>query len=106
MSFLIILKDYSQIIKINYLDSMESTTIKKFMSFTDKEKEEFLTYKIVYLDEITYDENIISYNGDSICEFLNTDNKKINKQELMQQFGSYELHRFLQKDSFFQELKI
>jgi len=105
MSFLIILKDYLQIIKINYLDNMKTITINEFISFTDKEKKEFLSSKIVYLDEMSYDENIISYNGDSICEFLNTDNKKINKQELIQQFGSYELHRFLQKDSFFSRIK-
>ena len=105
MSFLTILKDYLQIIKINYLDSMESTTIKKFMSFTDKEKEEFLTSKIVYLDEITYDKNIISYNDSNICEFLNNDNEEVNEQELLQQYGSYELHGFLQKDSFFSRIK-
>ena len=105
MSFLITLKDYLQIIKINYLDNMEPITIKKFMSFIDKEKKEFLSSKSVYLDEMSYDENIISYNGDSICEFLNTDNKKINKQELKQQFGSHELHKFLQKDSFFSRIK-
>ena len=105
MSFLTILKDYLQIIKINYLDSMEPTTIKKFMSFTDKEKEEFLTSKIVYLDEITYDKNIISYSDNNICEFLNSNNEEVNEQELLQQYGSYELHGFLQKGSFFTRIK-
>ena len=105
MSFLIILKDYLQIIKINYLDNMETTTIKKFMSFTDKEKEEFLTSKVVYLDEITYDKNIISYNDNNICEFLNSDNEEVNEQELLRQYGSHELHGFLQKDSFFIRIK-
>lgn len=105
MSFLTILKDYLQIIKINYLDNMEPTTIKKFMSFTDKEKEEFLTSKIVYLDEMTYDKNIISYNDNNLCEFLNSDNEEVNEQELLQQYGSYELHGFLQKGSFFTRIK-
>lgn len=105
MSFLIILKGYLQIIKINYLDSMESITIKKFMSFIDKEKEEFLISKIVYLDEMTYDKNIISYNDNNLCEFLNSDNEEVNEQELLQQYGSYELHGFLQKGSFFTRIK-
>ena len=105
MSFLIILKDYLQIIKINYLDNMETITIKKFMSFTDKEKEEFLTSKIVYLDEITYDKNIISHNDNNVCEFLNSDNEEVNEQELLQQYGSHELHGFLQKNSFFTRIK-
>ena len=105
MSFLIILKDYLQRIKINYLDSMEPITIKKFMSFIDKEKEEFLTSKIVYLDEMTYDKNIISYNDNNLCEFLNSDNEEVNEQELLQQYGSYELHGFLQKGSFFTRIK-
>ena len=105
MSFLIILKDYLQRIKINYLDSMEPITIKKFMSFIDKEKEEFLTSKIVYLDEMTYDKNIIPYNDNNICEFLNSNNEEINEQELLQQYGSYELHGFLQKGSFFTRIK-
>ena len=105
MSFLTILKDYLQIIKINYLDNMETITLKKFMSFIDKEKEEFLTSKIVYLDEITYDKNIISYNDNNICEFLNSNNEEVNEQELLQQYGSYELHGFLQKSSFFTRIK-
>ena len=105
MSFLIILKDYLQIIKINYLDNMEPITIKKFMSFIDKEKKEFLSSKSVYLDEMSYDENIISYNDSNICEFLNNDNEEVNEQELLQQYGSYELHGFLQKNSFFTRIK-
>ena len=105
MSFLIILKDYLQIIKINYLDNMKTITTEEFMSFTDKEKKEFLSSKIVYLDEISYDENIISYNDNNICEFLNSDNEEVDNQELLQQYGSYELHGFLQKDSFFIRIK-
>ena len=105
MSFLIILEDYLQIIKINYLDNMEPITIKKFMSFIDKEKEEFLTSKIVYMDETIYDKNIISCNNNNICEFLNRDNEEINEQELLRQYGSYELHGFLQNNSFFTRIK-
>ena len=97
---MIILKDYLQIIKINYLDSMETITIKKFMSFADKEKEEFLTSNIIYMDEIIYDENIISCNNNNICEFLNSNNEEINERELLRQYGSYELHDFLQENSF------
>lgn len=84
---------------------METVTPKKFMSFTDKEKEEFLTSKIVYLNDISYSKNIISYNDNNICEFLNSDNEEVNEQELLQQYGSYELHGFLQKNSFFTRIK-
>ena len=105
MSFLIILKDYLQIVKINYLDSMEIIKIKKFMSFADKQKKEFLTPNIIYLDETIYDKNIISCNNNNICEFLNRDNEEINEQELLRQYGSHELHEFLQKNSFFIRIK-
>ncbi len=84
---------------------MEPITIKKFMSLQIKKKEEFLTSKIVYLDEITYDKNIISHNDNNVCEFLNSDNEEVNEQELLQQYGSYELHGFLQKGSFFIRIK-
>ena len=105
MSFLIILKDYLQIIKINYLDNMETITTNEFMSFTDKEKEEFLTSKIVYLNDMSYSKNIISYNDDHICKFLDSNNEEVDNQELLQQYGSHELHGFLQKNSFFTRIK-
>ena len=84
---------------------METITIKKFMSFTDKEKEKFLTSNIIYMDEIIYDKNIISCNNNNICEFLNNDNEEINERELLRQYGSCELHEFLQKNSFFIRIK-
>ena len=84
---------------------MKTITTEEFMSFTDKEKEEFLTSKIVYLNEMSYNKNIISYDNNNICEFLNSDNEEIDNQELLHQYGSYELHGFLQKDSFFIRIK-
>ena len=105
MSFLTILKDYLQIIKINYLDNMKTITTNEFMSFTDKEKEEFLTSKIVCLNDMSYSKNIISYNDDHICKFLDSNNEEVDNQELLQQYGSHELHGFLQKNSFFTRIK-
>ena len=84
---------------------METITTNEFMSFTDKEKEEFLTSKIVYLNDMSYSKNIISYNDDHICKFLDSNNEEVNEQELLQQYGSHELHGFLQKNSFFTRIK-
>ena len=110
MSFLIILKDYLQIIKINYLDNMKTKTywekqykliiekyhlydkkeysLEEFLSFPDEKKENIISY-YKNIDLFKVDLNISPCPNTELCNFLQTEKEeKINSNQVRKEIES------------------
>ena len=110
MSFLITLKDYLQIIKINYLDNMKTKTywekqykliiekyhlynkkeysLEEFLSFPDEKKENIISY-YKNIDVFKADLNISPCPNAELCNFLYTEKEeKINSNQIRKEIES------------------